>query len=243
MCAVEFIDIHTHILPDVDDGSKDMEQTVQMLLYAKQQGIKTIIATPHYVCGSGNQPAPVLSELLGKIQEEADRLNTKIQIFPGNELYYSSSILKALKAGEAFSLAGSRYILVEFLPGEFYQTIYRGLGQLIMGGYVPILAHVERYLCLRKKEERIGDIINLGACIQMNSQSLLGGFFNREAVYNKKLVKEGLVHFISSDCHNTGQRAPQLKETYKLLEKSIDTRLLYQIFLENPMKILEDKYI
>ncbi|QHQ59964.1 histidinol-phosphatase [Anaerocolumna sedimenticola] len=243
MCTNEFIDIHTHILPGVDDGAGNMVQTVQMLLHAKQQGIKTIIATPHYACGAENKPVTVLLELQEQVQMEASRLNMEVQILLGNELYYSDGILKALETGEALTLAASRYILVEFSLGESYQTIYRGLGQLILAGYVPILAHAERYHCLRKKEERIKDIINLGACIQMNSASLLGGFFNREAVYNKKLVKKGLVHFIASDCHNTRHRPPKMKDIYKNLEKSINSALLKRIIMENPIKILEDKYI
>ena len=167
----------------------------------------------------------------------------EVQLLLGNELYYSDGILKALEAGEALTLADSRYVLVEFSPGEAYQSIYRGLSQLILAGYVPILAHVERYRNLRNQEEQIKDIINLGACIQMNSASLLGGFFNRETSYHKKLLKKGLIHFIASDCHNTGHRPPQMKDTYENLVKSIDSSLLRQIFLDNPMKILEDKYI
>ncbi|WMJ85809.1 CpsB/CapC family capsule biosynthesis tyrosine phosphatase [Anaerocolumna sp. MB42-C2] len=243
MCTNEFIDIHTHILPGVDDGAENLVQTIEMLQQAKQQGIKTIIATPHYTCGGRNKPATTLLELQEQVQMEAARHDIEIQILPGNELYYSDGILKALETGEALTLAASRYVLVEFSPSEAYQTLYRGLGQLILAGYVPILAHVERYLCLNKKEERIKDVINLGACIQMNGASLLGGFFNREAAYNKKLVRAGLVHFIASDCHNTGHRPPLMKDIYKNLEKSFDASLLQRIFLENPMKILDDKYI
>ncbi len=238
-----FTDIHCHILPGVDDGSGSMGQTLQMITLAKQQGIKTIIATPHYACGAKNKLAARLLKILEEVQKETLKLGGEFRIYPGNELYYSEGIMEALKTGEAFTLAGSRYVLVEFSLVETYQTLYRGMGQLVMAGYIPILAHVERYLCLRGKESRIVDMIKLGTCMQMNSGSLLGGMFNREAVYHRRLVKEGLVHFIASDCHNTGSRPPRMKDAYKALVKNNDCRLVDRIFLENPRKILENKYI
>ncbi len=243
MQADSFTDIHSHILPGADDGSGSMEQTLKMLLIAKQQRIKTIIATPHYVCGANNKQVARLLEIKEQVQKEAVKFDREFRIFLGNELYYSEDILEALNTGKALTLAGSRYALIEFPAGETYQTLYRGLGEFILAGYAPILAHVERYRCLKEEEERIEEIIKLGAYIQINSGSLLGGFLNREAAYHRKLVKKGLIHFIASDCHDTDYRPPQMEDTFKTVLKCIDNRLVNQIFLDNPAKILENKYI
>lgn len=243
MDSVGYIDIHSHILPGIDDGPESMEETVLMLRQAKQQGISTIIATPHYICGAKNIPAERLEEVKEKVQEEAVRIDPEFKILLGNELYYCESILEELSQNKALTLAGSRYVLVEFSIDESYKAVYQGLKKLVLAGYAPIVAHVERYLCIKQNEELIRELIKLGAYIQLNSRSLQGGFFNKEAVYYRKLLKNGFIHLIATDSHDNMGRAPKMKDIMKGLRKTADDKLLEQIFLCNPVKITEDKYI
>ncbi|MHB8130881.1 MAG: CpsB/CapC family capsule biosynthesis tyrosine phosphatase [Mobilitalea sp.] len=240
---VNYIDIHTHILPGVDDGSGSMEETIRMLQIASEQQITTIIATPHYLSGLKNASVEHLKQLRDQVQAEAYKINKEFKILLGNELFYSESILSALKSKEALTLAGSRYILVEFPVKEVYKTIFRGLGELVRHGYLPILAHVERYHCLNKKADLIGELVELGCYIQMNSSSLIGGIFNSEASWNRKLLTQGLVHFVGSDCHDQKVRVPSMKMAAQLLQKKYDQKLINQIFIENPLKILANTYI
>lgn len=237
------IDIHTHILPGADDGSSSMEETLQMLKMAKQQGISTIIATPHYISGASRMPAARLLELKNEVQEEADKNGLEIKVLPGNELYYSESILEELKAKKALTIAESRYVLVEFSIWEAYNKIYHGLQQLILAGYAPILAHVERYLCLKKKEELIEELIKSGVYIQMNSISLEGGIFDTEAAYHRRLLYKGMVHLVATDSHDVKKRAFRIQNALKILRKNADDKLLEQVFMQNPGKILKNTYI
>lgn len=238
-----YYDIHTHILPGVDDGSGSMEETLRMLQIAAEQEIGTIIATPHFFAGDQNIPVEQLSLVRDKVQEEADKLNKKLKILLGNELYYSESVIDALKSKRALTLAGSRYVLVEYSVRDTYENIYKGMGEFIRAGYAPILAHVERYSCLHKREDLVSDLVKLGCYIQMNGSSLIGGIFNSEAALNRKLLNHGLIHFVGSDCHDDKVRVPVMSSVIKNLQKKCDESLVNQIFRENPKKILENKYI
>ncbi len=237
------MDLHTHILPGVDDGSESMEQTVHMLQIAYEEGIRTIIATPHYEAGAKNLAPEQLKQICSQVQDEAWKIDRDMKILLGNELYYSESILEAIQSGAALTLAGSRYILVEFSPKEAYNNIFRGLTRLTGAGYLPIVAHIERYRCLYKKEDAILELHNLGCYLQMNCKSLLGGILDTEAMYHRKLIQQGLIHFLGSDCHDDQVRLPCMMKAKKQLQKRCDEGILNKLFYENPLKVLENTYI
>jgi protein-tyrosine phosphatase len=240
--AHNLIDVHSHILPGVDDGPSNMEETILMLSGAAKQGIRTIITTPHYAVGANNKSVDELVYIRNKVQEEAFQINSELKIYSGNELYYSESILEELKSGRALTLADSRYVLVEFSVRESYKRIYHGLQEFVLAGYIPILAHVERYQCLMRKEFLIKDLIEAGAYIQMNSSSLVGGIFHSEAAYYRKLVAGGYIHLIGTDCHDAKIRIPQMEDAIKAMKKC-EEGFLHKLLIENPGKILENKYI
>jgi protein-tyrosine phosphatase len=243
MITSSYIDIHTHILPGVDDGSGSMDETRKMLGIALEQGIGTIIATPHYTVGAKNATMEQLLRVRDLVQAEATKLDKDFRILLGNELYYSESIIAALKSKEALTLAGSRYVLVEFSVREDYRRIYKGFGELVRAGYAPILAHVERYQALKKKEHLIAELIELGCYIQMNSNSLIGGMFHTEAAYHRKLLNKGLIHLIASDCHDQELRVPKMKAVAEVMQKKCEEGLTKHILIDNPLKIIENTYI
>lgn len=238
-----YIDIHGHILPGVDDGSKSIEETIHMIEKAIAQGIKTMIATPHYRCGGNNVEVSKLEELRDMVQEEAIKVDNDFRIYLGNELMYSDSLLEAVKEKKALTLAGSRYVLIEFSTRISYEALYKGMRNFIGAGYAPIIAHVERYECLRKKVDLIGELIELGCYIQMNSSSLVGGVLNMEVLHRRKLVSEGMVHLIASDSHDRYLRVPLMEDIVKILSKKTDNMIMEDIFFHNPKKILENMYI
>lgn len=237
----KFYDIHTHIVPNVDDGSKSLNETRAMLEIAYQDGIRSIIATPHYILGrsAGRERIREKYELL---KEEAARISDDLYVYLGNELYYSSGILDELQEGNAFTLAESRYVLVEFSVSASFREIKQGILDLMMSGYRPILAHIERYQAL-KEIEVVDELSDTGCYFQINSSSFLGGFMDRRAKYCKKLICSGYVHLIGSDCHNTKERRPMMNQTYQYLCKYVNQERLNEIFFENPQRILENKYI
>lgn len=238
LAKTEYTDIHSHILPGVDDGAKDMETTKSMLRLAKKQGIHTIIATPHYKVGQYKVTAKQLEELQRQVQQEADKEGIDIEILLGNELYYSRDICSRLENKKALTLAGSRYVLVEFSPTQPYTEIYQGMRELIQEGYAPILAHIERYDCLHKEKnkDKIQELIRLGVYMQMNVQSL-------QKRYWRKLVKGGYIHFLGSDSHNTKNRSPKMQEGLKQLGRMVTRKQMEKILIENPQCLRENKFI
>ena len=238
-----YTDVHAHILPGVDDGSRSMEQTIQMLKLALQQKITTMIATPHYLPGEKNASVDQLYTVRDEVQAQATKLHKDYKILLGNELYYSDALLEDLKSKRALTLADSRYVLVEFSVRVSYGTIYRAMGELLQAGYAPILAHVERYQCLNKREDLISEIKKLGCYLQMNSSSLTGGMFHSGASWNRKLVRIGLIHLIGSDCHDDKVRIPSMATAADMLHKKCGDTITNQIFLKNPHHILENTYI
>jgi len=239
-----YIDIHTHILPGVDDGPVHMEESISMLKMEYEQGVVAIIATPHYMAGRDNIPVDELELIKDRLQEEASKIAPDLKIYLGNELLYSDSIIDDLQAKKALTLAGSRYVLVEFLPAVEYNRLFRAVSDFVNAGYIPIIAHAERYQCLRHKKQLICDLIDAGCYIQMNASSLAGNIFNNpDALYNARLINSGLVHFIGSDCHDTIRRKPDIIKAEKAMKKRCGDDIILRVFADNPAKILDNTYI
>ena len=237
-----FIDIHSHILPGVDDGASSKEVCIQMLNHSYEQGIRTIIATPHFEPPKYNNAEKIL-KMYEFVKSEAKKISEDFQVVLGNEIYYSSGVIDALQEQKAYTMGGTRYLLVEFHPMVEYKELEEGVRKLIIAGYIPIIAHMERYACLWKKESRIQSIIDLGCYLQINCKSLMGGIFNQRASYLTKLVKNGMVHFLGTDSHNMGTRMPNMGECVKYLSKKISQERLHEITYKNATTMLSDTYI
>lgn len=243
MIEERYIDIHSHILPGIDDGSESMDETIRMLHIAAKERITTIIATPHYVAGRDNYPVEHLRYITNQVQFEAQKIDKDFEILLGNELYYSESITTDLRSGKALTLAGSRYVLVEFPYTVDFKALYRGVNDFIYNGYIPILAHIERYYCIYRKPEMVNELVEMGCYTQMNCHSVMGGLLDLEASYNRKLLNYDLIHFVGSDSHSDRSRAPVMQKAIKHLHKKCDDSLINKIVFINPRKILENSYI
>lgn len=233
------IDIHAHILPGIDDGARDWQETAALLKAAWEQGIRHIIATPHFSRGTDVNR---LRELKKRTAELACREGLDLQISLGQELRYFEELVRYLDQGKALTLAESRYILVEFKPSDGYPTLKRAVHDLVQAGYIPILAHTERYFSLREKG-RTEELIERGACLQINGESLLGGLFDKTAAWCFREIRQGRIHFVASDMHRPDTRPPQLKEAfYKLKKKQLcpDPAALFE---KNQRYILENRVL
>lgn len=238
-----YYDIHNHILPGVDDGSPDMEETRRMLLIAYEEGIRQIIATPHFIVGGANTPLPKLTQLCNEVNRIAENVAEDFHVFLGNELLYSSELIPALKAGEAMTLAGTRYILVEFITDVHFREIRDGLNNCIYAGYIPILAHAERYHCLLKTPSLVSILIGLGAYIQINFNYIKGGLFDSKVRFCHRLLKTKQVHFVGTDAHGAYHRVPHAKTEINFLRRRFGDNTVTQLLLNNPMTMLKNKHL
>lgn len=238
----KYYDIHTHILPGIDDGSRDIEETREMFRQELEQGVYHIIATPHFKAGDSQMSGERLLSALEESRAAAKSVHPKMTVIPGNEILNAKGTVEALKNGEAMTVAGTRYILVEFLPSDRYTAIYHALHDYIMEGYIPIVAHVERYDSVIESRKNMEELIELGAYFQMNARSIMGGFLNRSAANNRRLVESGLIHFIGSDCHGKDRRKPVMEEAFSYLSVPFrHSEGFYKLVHENPKRMLEDK--
>lgn len=237
------IDMHSHILPGVDDGSDSLETSYRMLEIASENGISQIILTPHNKPAHRNVPPHRIVERMKQLHDELDARQINIKLYPGSELYYRDGLTEELEDGEAMTLAGSHYVLTEFGPGAEYEYIRNGIYSLQMHGYRPILAHVERYRNIYLKPERVTELAKMGCYIQVNAGSIMGTFGFAARQFTKKLLKQQMVTFIASDAHDTGRRAPHLADCADYVAKKFGKDYSQEILYDNPMRVIRDVYI
>lgn len=235
-------DIHNHSLWGVDDGSGSEQTTEQMLLMAAKDGISEIILTPHHQPGRFQASMEELIQKKKRLEEKFSDGNCKLGLYLGSEIWYYDGCMEQLEAGAVSTMADSRYILTEFSTSANYDYIRQAVYQFTSHGYFPILAHVERYKSLQKAS-LIEELAEAGAYIQVNAGSILGarGFLIKS--YCKKLMKEGLLHFVASDAHDTERRRPLLSECASYVEKHFGSDYADELFYENAGKILRNEII
>ena len=235
----KYVDIHCHILPGVDDGAPDLDAALQMLKQEAQEGVGKIILTPHQKPEHWCVTAGGIEKRLGRLQKEAENLGIPVRLYPGAELMYCRGMRELLDAGKVCTLAHSRYVLVEFMPAEEWNYIRNGIYDLAGGGYWPVLAHVERYMQLADRPERVQELIEMGTYIQMNAGSVAGTEGGRIRRSCMKLLQQQLVHFMGTDAHRAeGNRSPQLEACVRLLKKQLGEAYVRRLLWKNAENIL-----
>lgn len=149
-----------------------------------------------------------------------------LKLYLGCEIYYSHESISLLEKGWIPTLAGSKYILVEFSPMKDFKFIKNALQECLFAGYLPILAHVERYQCFQGKTSLVNDLIEMGVYIQINAMSIIGNAGLKVQWFTKKLLREELVHFIATDAHNTEKRSPSISQCKKYIRIFKDRKLI-----------------
>ncbi len=234
MDHIGYVDIHAHIIPDVDDGSRSLKESVKMLGIAYEQGIRKIYATPHYNSGKEKYDRKLLLDRYESLRYEAAKTgNEGIEIILGNEIYYGHGIVERLEKKEIFTMGESMYILVEFNYGIGYNEMYKALQNIVHAGYRPILAHIERYYCLYRNVSGIGQLRELGVALQINADSVMSRF-DSQASFCRKLIRAGYIQFLGSDCHSADRRMPIMRDAVNVLRKKTSDDVLDKILFTNP---------
>ena len=225
------IDIHSHILPSVDDGSLNDEQSLDMIREAVRQGVKTFVLTPHYRADYITK-RETLQTAFDKFKEMVAAEGVGAKLYLGQEIYAFDGLVPALDSGKVLTMNGSKYVLVEFSlnrPMDIPEIAYT----LISHGYVPIIAHLERY---KYADEYIAhEIKEIGGLIQINAGSLCcrGGYKRRAS----DLIKRGFVDFVASDVHYN--RENFMLKAYCKVAKKFGTATAEKLFCENAKNIVE----
>lgn len=237
------IDIHSHILPGVDDGAKDEKQSLEMLKLAAADGITDIIATPHFHYRRGHATPAQIKAAAAKCQQLIKDAGLNINIYTGNELYYTHELLETVKAGEALTMADSDYVLLEFSPETERRKIKNAVYQFASEGYYPIIAHMERYQAFQKHPDFVMEISDMGGYYQMNAGSLLGIAGWSVKRFSKKLLDCGMITFLATDTHDLQKRPPEFAKAADWILKKYGEEEAFRYFTKNPEMILKNKAI
>lgn len=234
------IDMHAHILPDVDDGPKTMTESIELIELAISEGITDVIATPHVYSPHFDVQRQVVLEKIDLIQKEIKKRNLAIRLHAGQEIRIQDFIIEKLANGEALTLANSKYVLLE-LPSSgipaYTVQIVQGILNL---NKVPIIAHPERNRAIAEKPSRLERLINHGALSQVTAGSLAGHFGKSVQKLSLQLVEANLVHTYGSDVHNSTTRPFLFNKGLDYLEKHRHHDIV-DIFLENNARILSNE--
>ena len=239
----KYIDIHSHIIPGVDDGARSIDTSMRMLQIAADDGISEIILTPHNKPGHHPVDFSALASKVEELQKRLSENDTAIKLYIGNEIYYRSELVSEIENGLAATLAGTHYVLVEFGPLEDYDYIRSGIYTLLMNGYRPVLAHAERYRNIRVKKLGLEDLAAMGCYIQLNADSIMGKYGFEVRQFTRKLLKKELVHFIATDAHDIDKRAPRLSACAEYITKKYGEDYASDLLYDNPYKAIRDEEI
>ena len=236
-----YIDMHCHLLPGVDDGARDMEETRRMLKMAYDEGVRYIIATPHHHPRRGKPSTREIARQLQAVREAAHQTGDGMKVFPGTEIYFGQDIPDKLKAGDVLTMNCTEYVLVEFSPSDPFEYMQQGIQRIQMKGYIVILAHAERYDCLREDIGNAEYFHEMGVLIQVNAGSITGAGGRRIRKYVKELLGRELVFCVGTDAHDDGKRAPRMRRAAEYVAKKYGEEYARRIFFGNAADMLRKK--
>lgn len=234
------IDIHTHVLPGIDDGSSSMEMSLELLSMAADSGVRAIVATPHCNIPDEyeNYVSPGLIDLWNRLLAAKKKAGIEIHLCRGMEIYATTDLPRLLAERKVWTLNGTNYFLMEFgfrEDPDFCRLILRQCADL---GFRPIIAHPERYYFIQNDPELAYEWCVNGYGLQINKGSLLGRFGKGPQYTAESLLRHGVVACVASDAHNPRQRTTHMKEIQLYLMEEYGEEYARLLLRENPARIL-----
>lgn len=236
------IDIHTHIIPGIDDGAQDLTEAVKMAQAAVAEGIHTLIATPHHANGKYDNPMGQVKQAVFELNGVLREKGIPLTVLPGQEIRVYSHLLEDLDSKIAGTLHSTHYILIEFPTREIPKKIEALLHELRVMGLIPIIAHPERNMELASDPSKLQRLIHQGALAQITSHSINGLFGKKIQKLSFELFEHRMAHFVSSDAHNMKNRPFGLKQAYSMLAGKFGDDLVRSC-QENAVKLVNNEEI
>ena len=234
------IDLHHHCLPDVDDGPREWDEAVAMCRMAAEEGIETIVATPHVLRGRW-RTAPI-AELQARIETLRERVGPSPRLLLGSEYFFAHDVAEVLREGNAIvPLAGSRYVLMELAANNVPPLLEQPLYRLQLEGWFPIIAHPERNVVFQAKPELLPPLIAAGVRFQVTAGSITGQFGPAAQRAATAWIGAGLVHFVATDAHDTSKRAPKARAAIEALRELAGEAVTEALVRRNPAAVIENR--
>ncbi|GLB58991.1 tyrosine-protein phosphatase [Cytobacillus sp. NCCP-133] len=226
------IDIHCHILPGIDDGAKHMSETIGMAKKAVEEGIHTIIATPHHKNGKYENTKTDIIQMVREANAAIQGEGIPLKLLAGQETRIYGEYLEDYQKDELLPLAESQYVFIELPSGHVPRYTEQLLFDIQMKELVPIIVHPERNSELIERPDRLYQLVKKGALTQVTAGSLCGYFGKKIKSFSHQLIEANLTHFIASDAHNLKSRSFMMAEAIDLVDSKFGDDMVY-LFTEN----------
>ena len=239
------IDIHSHILPGIDDGARNLDESIAMCRLAAADGASVIVATPHLRHSRyWNDDRPALEALWRELRDQVAEEEFELEVLLGGEISVGSESLDEIVRmpdGDLLPLCGGHYLLLELDWHGLGPDPLEMVHEVTILGWRPVIAHPERVAWLAQDHELVAAMIEHGAYMQLTAMSLTGEFGSQARERSEALLDEGLVHFISSDAHDQKHRPPGLSAARDLVGERYGEPLAQALFVDNPRAVIEDE--
>lgn len=239
------IDVHVHLLPEVDDGAKDMNEALEMAALAVESGVSVICVTPHSSAYGRhrNHDDEEYRQRFKELQAAIEKEGLNLKLVPGMEIFGTYDVMQCLKSGQLIGLNHSRYPLVEFPFDDYAAEATEILEEIIEMGLVPVVAHPERYVYVQEDPRLMNLWAELGCLFQINKGSLLGRFGSRVQRLAWELVFRGFACVVASDAHSADHRSTWMREIKAVLGEELSKEEMNQLLRVRPGMLIEDKEI
>jgi protein-tyrosine phosphatase len=234
------IDLHSHILPSVDDGAPDLTTALKMAHMAVDDGIAIMACTPHMLPGVYDNDAADIRDRVSLFDQQLRENGVGLCVVVGSDAHIRPDFISRLQTGHILTLNDSRYVLVEPPHSVMPRNLDNFFFNILMAGYVPILTHPERLVWLSGNYSLIENIVRAGAWLQLTAGSLCGNFGRTAQYWAQRLLADGLVHIVASDAHNLDSRAPRLSKARELVVAEVGINEATHLFVTRPQQILDD---
>lgn len=236
------VDLHSHILPGIDDGAKDYEESVKMAKVAVEQGIHTIVATPHHLNNVYENSKTSIVDRVVELNRVLTNERIDLKVVPGQETRIHGELLEGFKIGEILPVNHTQYVLVEFSSNHVPRYTETLFFEMQVNGLIPIIVHPERNQRLIEQPEILYKLVKNGALSQITASSVQGDFGKKIKKFSLQLIEANLAHFIASDAHNTSNRSFGMREAYDLIQAKYGLEQVY-LFKENALLAIEGKHV
>jgi protein-tyrosine phosphatase len=234
------IDLHTHILPGIDDGARSLEISLDMARIAVADGTTVMACTPHIYPGLYMNDSVGIHRERDKLQQALDAHGIPLRLVVGADAHLVPELLDGLQSGRVPTLNGSRYFLLEpshnVLPPRFEESVF----DVMAAGYLPVITHPERLVWIEDHYDKFITMARRGAWLQLTAGAVVGKFGKRARYWSERLLADGVVHMVASDAHTTSVRSPRMSDAVPLLEKAVGSEEAHRLLHERPQAILDN---
>lgn len=237
------IDFHTHILPNIDDGARNIDETINLIKEAKEVGFDEIVLTSHYIENYYETNVPERDVWVKAITENLRNKGIDIDLYLANEIYMSDNMMQLLIDGKASTINNSCYVLFEMPLNAEPMNLYNVIYSLQENKLIPILAHPERYSFVQKEPELINDLIEKGVLMQANYGSILGQYGKKAQMVVKKFYENNMIHFLGSDVHRQDTVYKIIPEAIQKIKEIVGEEKIEELTTTNPTLVLKNKKI